>query len=550
MALIRIIQGNKKILTDTGSATTFLDLLQQEEIEISAVCGGNGICGKCRVKLIRPDGESEIFLACQRRISEELSASVPGEEQKRFLLEVPEDGRGTIRNEKEESFSLFHYTGKNLLAAVDLGTTTVAVRILDPDQPDKLLIKTAWNNQGAYGSDVISRIQYTEEHANGLLHLQKRITLEIKEMIRDLLPGRPAPDGIFIAGNSVMEHIAAGISPSGIARAPFTPQTRFDRPGEFKLDGIPVWYSPCVSGYVGGDITAGLYATGITDRKGKYLYLDIGTNGEMALSTDGIITCCAVASGPAFEGAGVSCGMAAEAGAISHIRWDRENRIWDMEIISTEKTGDPKQKIRDDLHPEAEQITPAGICGSGLLDLLAELLRLGIVDQGGRLLPPDEIEDADTRSWLIEESTDSGGIHLKEDENGNGLLLLTEDIYFTAGDVRQLQMAKAAVAAGIDVLLGKFHLSTSQIDSVILAGGFGTYLNVRSAAAIGLIPDELTDQTEAVGNASLSGITLAASNPDARTGILQIQQACRYIELSGNNAFNTRYIEQMMFLNS
>ena len=273
-------------------------------------------------------------------------------------------------------------------------------------------------------------------------------------------------------------------------------------------------YAPCVAGYVGGDITAGLLSSGLYKRLERSLFLDIGTNGEMALGGAEGFLCCAVASGPAWVGAGIACGMAGPDGAVSHVRWDGAK-------------------------PELEVIvggTPRGLCGSGLIDLLAVLTRRRIISAYGLLQGPDEAPEGYER-WL------------GEDENGNGIFYLTADrcVYLTAGDVRQLQLAKAAVAAGIAVLLKKAGLRVEDLDRLYLAGGFGTYMDAKSAAAIGMLPEALAEKTVLLGNASLAGARLALLDETKRDTLLKIRRSCRYLELSGDQDFNREYPEQMLF---
>ncbi|MBR6840294.1 MAG: DUF4445 domain-containing protein, partial [Oscillospiraceae bacterium] len=288
-----------------------------------------------------------------------------------------------------------------------------------------------------------------------------------------------------------------------IAVAPFTPRTLFEDSEHF---------APCAAGYVGGDITAGLLASGLFEKEGKYLFLDVGTNGEMALGGSRGFTCCAVASGPAFEGAGIVCGMAGVDGAVSRVGL-RDGKLF-YEVIGG---GEAK-----------------GLCGSGLVDLAALLCREGIVTASGLLLPPDEAPD----QWAA---------YLKEDEDGNGVFFLTPSVYLTARDIRQLQLAKAAVAAGIRVLLKKSGTDLCEIQGLYLAGGFGSFLDPHSAADIGMLPKELTEKTTVLGNASLAGASMALTDEGARARLRDIQRACRYIELSGDRGFNEEYPEQMFF---
>ena len=297
---------------------------------------------------------------------------------------------------------------------------------------------SGWNAQAPYGADVISRIQYTLEKPDGLPELSRRIREQIWALVSDALARSGRTPGtlreITLAGNTVMQHLFAGYSVRGIAAAPFRPETLFAAPGDETLHGVPVHFAPCVAGYVGGDITAGLLAAGLAELPGENLFLDIGTNGEMALGGRGGFVCCAVASGPAFEGAGITCGMPGVDGAISRVRYDR-GFLYD--VIGG---GEPK-----------------GLCGSGLLDLTAVLLRLGVIAPGGRLLPPEDAPMPLRR-------------YLTRDDDGNGRFHLTPEVSLTAADVRNLQLAKAAVAAGIRVLLQQRGIAPEQVDGVYLAG--------------------------------------------------------------------------------
>lgn len=513
-------------VVEAENGRNLLELLQENDLPVNAVCGGNGTCGKCLVGLTRSGrgaGKKETVLACQTAVTGDCEVSVRRESGGVIEGSTPgTGGLGTGRSAGPEGAG----TGDSgraaaapdvRVAAVDLGTTTIAVRIFDPERPGEDRVLTDWNRQRTYGADVISRIQYIMENEGGLDKLSSLIGKQIIKLAEEGGSGRP--EKIFIAGNTVMEHIAAGLSPVSIASAPFTPETLFMDDGAYDISGIPAYFAPCAAGYVGGDIMAGLYASGICDRPGNYLYLDIGTNGEMAVVKDGSITCCAVASGPAFEGAGISCGMASTPGAVNHVKWADGS-------LSLAVIGDG---------------APEGICGSGLLDLAAVLADCRVVDGYGRLLPPDELDEA--------EGAEFWQGHVTEDENGNGLLHLADSLSFTAADVRQLQLAKAAVAAGIEILLEKNGLGPDDIDQAVLAGGFGTHLDPESAIGIGMLPAELSGKIKSVGNLSLAGISGAAGDPSGRTmaGMRELADKCSYLELSGNDEFNDAYIEHMSF---
>ena len=481
---------------------TLLDALRAAGVAMSAPCGGNGSCGQCRVLC---DGKP--VLACQ-------TSAVPG-----CTVEVRELSGGSIAGAEKAAAPVLEADNSasksklpaTLAAAVDLGTTTVVVELLNMENGSSLGIATAWNAQAAFGADVITRCQYCMEHPDGLQQLKRVIRDQIHGLIRSLGAEPENLQTIFIAGNTVMQHLYAGISPTGIAVAPFRPAVFF-RGDEPRERGVR--YAPCVAGYIGGDITAGLLAAGLRRSGKRALFLDIGTNGEMALCKENGFLGCAVASGPAFEGVGIACGMPGITGAVSHVRWDGEKPEYDV----------------------VGNAAPRGLCGSGLIDLLARLLEKRLISGSGRLCAPDEAPEG------YEE-------YLGEDEKGNGIFYLTDDrsVFLTAADVRKLQLAKAAVAAGIAVLLKEAEIKAEDLDALYLAGGFGTYMDIRSAAVIGMFPACLTERAVLMGNSSLSGARMAVLQPETGKELEEIRKNFRYLELSGNADFNREYPEQMFF---
>lgn len=493
MSRVLVEYGGSTSALEALPGESLLELLRRGGFPVSAACGGNGTCGKCKVRL----GDGREVLACR----------TPAEDC-RVIIE--ENSGGVICTESAATARSVQ-AREGLGAAVDIGTTTVAVKLFDLRDGRELGVKSAWNAQAPYGADVITRCQFIMEHEDGLDRLSGLIREQVFRMAEELSRGAKI-DEFFLAGNTVMEHVFMGLSPVSIAAAPFSPLSLFDSGEAFREKDAALFCAPCVAGYVGGDITAGLLASGLFEKDECFLFLDVGTNGEMALGGRDGFLCCAVASGPAFEGAGISCGMASADGAVSRVRWARGGP--DFQVIGG---GEAK-----------------GICGSGLLDLLAMLLELGIVDETGRLLPPDEAP-AGFERWL------------SEDENGNGVFHLTDSVYLSAADVRQLQLAKAAVAAGIAVLTETAGISPEKVDRLYLAGGFGVHLDPHSAAAIGMLPDCLKDKTVSIGNSALAGAAQALLDGEKRNQLLKIKEKCQYLELSGNQAFNRLYPEHMMF---
>ena len=497
MSSIEVRCGGKVHAVHVNDSETLLAALRKAGLTVPAACGGRGKCGKCRVKI---NGIAR--LACK---------VIPTDGD---IVELPETAGGAILTETVD-IAAPKAAQSGIAAAVDLGTTTVAVRIYDLKTAAELKTLSAWNKQAAYGGDVISRIRCTMDEPDSLHELSKLIRRQTEDLILKALAdcGREQSElrRAFLAGNTVMQHIFAGYPVRSIATAPFKPETLFIAPTGDSLLGAELDYAPCVAGYVGGDITAGLLASKLCSAEGSSLFLDIGTNGEMALVSGGRVSCCAVASGPAFEGAGISCGMPALTGAVSHVRYDR-GFLYDI-VGSGE---------------------PVGICGSGLIDLTATLLRLGCIDNGGRLLPPELAPERLRR-------------YIRPDGQGNGVFYLTQKVYLTAADVRSLQLAKAAIAGGIEVLLARHGIAAEDLDRVCLAGGFGNYIDPKSAMTIGMLPQLSTERLHSLGNTSLAGASMAAVDPECRRELRSCAEKCEYIELSGLREFTGAFTDNMTF---
>lgn len=497
MSSIEVSCGGKVHTVQVNDNETLLAALRKAGFSVPAACGGRGKCGKCRVKL---NGVQR--LACK---------VIPTDGD---AVELPEAAGGAILTETVD-IAAPKAAQSGIAAAVDLGTTTVAVRIYDLKNAAELRTLSAWNKQAAYGGDVISRIRYTMDEPDGLHELSALVRRQTEELILDALAdcGRDKAElcSVFLAGNTVMQHIFAGLPVRSIATAPFKPETLFEAPTGDTLLGAELSYAPCVAGYVGGDITAGLLASKLCSAGGSSLFLDIGTNGEMALVSGGRVSCCAVASGPAFEGAGISCGMPALSGAVSHVRYDR-GLLYD--VIGA--------------------VEPVGICGSGLIDLAATLLKLGCIDNGGRLLPPELAPEKVRR-------------YIRPDGQGNGVFYLTENVYLTAADVRSLQLAKAAVAGGIEVLLARHGIKAGDLSRVCLAGGFGNYIDPKSAMVLGMLPEISPERLHCLGNTSLAGASMAAVDPECRRELHSCAEKCEYIELSGLREFTEAFTDNMTF---
>lgn len=496
---------------------------------VDAPCAGNGQCGKCRVSVSgavsQPSerelgllgGQAGLRLACMTHIEGDCAVT----------LSPP--ARASIRQDHlTEAVSLDPpafskgETAQGVGAAVDIGTTTVAVYLYDLKTGALLGTLSALNAQQAYGADVISRINACMTDAGGLDTLVRLIRNQINQLLRRLLRRADRRVGelvyISVAGNTVMQHIFCGLSPRSIAAAPFKPVSLFGHTVNAQLLGMDageraqVYLLPAVSGYVGGDITAGLLSSGAY-REENCLFVDIGTNGEIALGGKHGFLCCAAAAGPAFEGRGISCGIGGVSGAVSRV-YLKGGRVR-LETIGRGK--------------------PIGICGSGIIDALHVMRVLGALDETGRLLPQAEAPEA-ARPYLRGEDADCRFM-LSEKHN----------LYISAMDVRALQLAKAAVAGAILTLMKTAGITHDRIRRVYLAGGFGSALDVKSACAIGLIPSQFEDRTIAAGNCAGTGAVMALLSKAKKRKLGEIQQSCCYIELSESTVFMQKYIASMHF---
>lgn len=514
---------------ETDGSKTILKLLQENHIYIDAPCNANGKCGKCKIHItgeVTPytsderkllsshEHETDIRLACLTKPLGDCVITVLSQQS----YTVQESGMKTdftvsprAKDETQTAIGL----------AVDIGTTTVACYFYDLNTGEQIDTISGLNEQRSFGADVISRINSCIEKEDGKQLLQQTIINQLNSAIQKFCnQHRYLSDDIkdiIFAGNTVMLHLLTGDDASGIAVAPFTPTSLYG----FDLDATKlglttsktakVYLTDCVSSYVGGDITVGVLSTNVHKEKENYIFIDIGTNGEMAIGNQDGFVCCATAAGPAFEGATIKCGVGGIAGAISKVT------VQDNDIVIETIGNQPA----------------IGICGSGLVDAIACLLKLGIIDETGYM---DEDEIPETLMYRFQDEDEP--LFLLDVEN---------NIYLTQKDVREVQLAKAAICAGIQTLIHAKNLTEQDIQKVILAGGFGSYIDKKSACVIGLLPPALLDKIVTVGNAAGMGAIELLLNQDAIEELHTITKKFTYYELSGDAFFQNEYIEQMGF---
>lgn len=495
---------------------SIMDGLIRCSVYLSAVCGGKGICGKCRVKVTEGSlspSPSDLRFFTEEELKEgyRLSCLAYPQEDVAILLDNGQEDSFEVLNQFQEQKKQAVSANGEYGIAIDIGTTTIAVHLISIPDGGLAASYSSINHQRAYGADVVSRMLASNQGKGK--ELRDSIRRDLLEGIRFVISrGGAVPETvkkIAIGANTTMGHLLLGLSCETLGVYPFDPVdiSYIIRPFEEvfgeNLLNCPVEILPGISTFVGGDIVSGLLFCGFDKADKVNVLIDLGTNGEMAIGCKDRILVTSTAAGPAFEGGNISCGMGSVAGAVCHVSLDENNRP-SIETIG----GQP----------------PIGLCGTGVIEAAAELIRTGLVDETG-LLDDDYFDD--------------------------GLLLaLTPDgkkISFTQKDVREIQLAKSAVRAGLETLILRYGITYEEIDKVYLAGGFGYKIDRQKAVEIGMIPKELADKIETVGNSSLGGAYLAVTEEGAKEAMERLAGISEEIALSTDKNFNEFYMEYMYF---
>jgi uncharacterized 2Fe-2S/4Fe-4S cluster protein (DUF4445 family) len=595
---------------------TLYSALKRANIYLVASCGGKGICGKCKVKIIEGKYEaksyvkltareraSNIVLACQTIPENNILIDIPKESllvvgdkisisktrdlaeylksygvsinppTKKIYLELPQPtisdnigdlerlkraltqkGFGDMRfshgfistmakvfRERNWKVELTYVEGDVIRdeaiylkskdecstrfgVAVDIGTTTVVVYLVNLSNGEVIDIGSSYNSQIKYGDDVITRIVYATEIAvaqEGLRELRHAVVEDINTIIDSLMHkhamGECEIEAVTVAGNTTMSHIFWGLGPSSIREAPYIPTLNYFplwKGGAAHLsvnDQAPVYTMPCVASYVGGDIVAGVLASKMHRNKEIALFMDIGTNGEIVIGNNEWLMTAACSAGPCFEGSGIRCGMRATSGAIECVKIDAATL---EPVIST-----------------IGESNPIGICGSGMIDVVSEMFLTGIIDQKGKFI--------------------SGKTHrIREGEDGPEYLLyrnekLDMDIVLTAVDIENILRAKAAIYAGVTTLLNEAGLTLDAIERIYIAGGFGNFINVEKVIILGMLPDIPKEKYVFMGNTSITGAYLCLLSRNLRKEAEEIASKMTYIELSVSRRFMDEYLSAL-----
>lgn len=488
MAELTILQNGKRAVIPFSGQPVLSDLLQNEGFLLPHPCGGRGTCGKCVVDI---EGAVSEPNDAERRIGKRLSC------QARLLGDATVYLTDTSHSEQIETSigciteELFPMQGQ-YGAAVDIGTTTVAVKVFNLETGECVGESASRNPQTAVAADVMGRIEAACKDGGGFLQssIQRCIGTLLKEAAGNTV-SLDKIDSVVLTGNTTMLYLLTGMNPEPLSHAPFYAEHLFGT--ELEILGRHAYLPPCMDAFVGADITCAVLASKMCHTGEIALLCDVGTNGEMALWKDGRLYVASTAAGPAFEGAGISCGCGSIQGAI--------DRVWlEGEQLRVHSIGDKE---------------PVGICGSGLIDAIAAGLESGCIDETGAL----------------------------EEE----VFPISGTVQLMKRDIRAVQLAKAAIAAGIATLTETAGISLDDIQTLYIAGGFGSHLNVESAAAIGLIPDVLKDRVDILGNASLAGAVSALLDTHQWQNLSAIASSSSRVDLGGNPRFNEHYIDHMLF---
>jgi uncharacterized 2Fe-2S/4Fe-4S cluster protein (DUF4445 family) len=604
---ISFVPSDREVRVPPG--VSVFDAASWNGIAIDSTCGGHGTCKKCRVKVLKGSSppvsplDARAFtpaeladgwrLACLAQADDDVQVEVPplatrpkaatvgvGRQvilrpavQKRCvqlteptladqqsdlerLLAALDDldlrvdlhaVRNLPRALRQGDFTVTAVVVDDVLVAVepgdtserryaiafDLGTTTVVATLLDLSTGTPAAVRSMLNKQQPFGADVITRISATMIDPDALGRLTAAAHATLDELTQEVCKEAGVePEEVYevaLAGNATMTHLALGVEPEALGVAPFVLSTR-SFPEVLARDlGVRVhpraraFVFPALGAYVGGDIVAGMLAAGMDRDKRLRLFIDVGTNCEIVLGDSSRLLATAAPAGPAFEGAAIRCGMRAADGAI--------------EVVKISDDDVQLQVIGD--------VEPAGLCGSGLVDAVAGLLDVGLLDGSGRLLAADLARER--RPGLADRLRDIGGERVFVLYWAGEVGDVSRSVYLSQRDVRELQFAKAAIATGWQLLVEEMGVATEDVQQVLLAGSFGSYLSPSSAVRIGLVPAVAVLRIVSAGNVAGEGAKMTLLSLRERAGAQTLLEEVRYVELSDRPDFNDRFIEQLSF---
>jgi uncharacterized 2Fe-2S/4Fe-4S cluster protein (DUF4445 family) len=589
----RVLFLPDKIEISVTDGTSIVHAFHKAGLPIDAPCGGNGTCGKCMVRVKMKNGSIELKQACITPITEDIIIDIAHLVSEHRILQdgsgnqvkldpmikrvpvcVEKAKLGDIRSEWErlaeatalvsgltaEDLSvhpavvsslyenLINYSykadlflcGSEVLSvspqgspfyavAFDIGTTSIVGYLLDLESGNQLAVSSVLNPQSAYGADVVMRAKYSLE--NGVSILTNAVREALNSIIIDVAKQANIDSNdiylISVAGNTCMHHLFLGVSPASLVFAPYNPAIRNGlilRAADCSIEVNPhakLIALPNIAGFVGADTVAAILASDMDKSEKMTLLIDIGTNGEIVLGNSNGMIACSTAAGPAFEGALIECGMRGATGAIDHVSLSGGHV--DYSVIGGKK--------------------PVGICGSGLIDAIAQLVQVGLIDETGKLQNKDHtIEGADLSSRVRSMNGKNAFVLVEADKSGTG-----SPIYITQKDIREVQLAKGAISAGIMLLAEQLGVSIDDVEQVFIAGAFGNYMSPESACQISLIPSILKNKITPIGNAAGEGSKRIVLNEDEFQRTKHISDTCGYLELAAHPEFQDTFIDCLSF---
>lgn len=547
MININFVNENKTAIVPKG--TTILDAARNVGIIIESPCNKIGTCGKCKVRvenlkaknvvsdevrhrLSNEETEDGYVLSCQARAYEDINVEVIKSNK---TLKIVSEGQSFSYEIKSYITKVFNgrettvYGGGSVLGvedgdttdlmyglSIDIGTTTLVTALIDMNSGKEIFSVSSLNPQSLYAQDVLTRIKFASSD-DGLRTMYKDIINTFNTMIDDVAKKANIDNSyiyeVVYSGNTTMIHLATNVNPSSLGKYPYTPQlVGGNQISAVNLNISPfgvIYLPPIISAYVGPDITSGILASQLVYKKGITLFIDIGTNGEMVIAKGGKLSATSTAAGPAFEGMNITCGMRAGSGAIELFDIKGE----DIEIQTIDNT------------------TPKGICGSGLLDIVGELVRVGIIGKNGKFVT---LENSNLNERLVK-------------VDGKLIFQIADNVYLTQKDIRQVQLAKGAVRAGVEALLESKDLKAEDVDTVQIAGSFGFHLRAKSLINMGLLPKEFEGKIEYVGNTSKTGGITFLLNTDFRNNMKEIVKKIEVVELANKESFDKIFVKALGF---
>ncbi len=555
---VKVTDVRTKLSTEIETGKSLLESSYNSSIELIGDCNGKGACGKCKVKVMRGNDyaltplEKELLSFTEIKGGYRLACKFYPKSD--LLIETMETKEGKTKKSriitipyflKDEILEENHGKMWEYGIAFDIGTTTILGMLWHLESGENICNITKSNPQSIYGSDVISRIVFAEESPDNFKELNAKTVNCLNEIIDEFIQVIEETEDtaheincrnfikeVSVVGNTAMSHIFMGLDLSGLATSPFAPafergQTKVANELGLNLGACPVKVMSNIGGHVGSDITAGIVAEGICHGEYKNqttLLIDIGTNGEIALSSGGKLAVCSTAAGPAFEGAAISKGMRALRGAIDEVY------IKGDDIAISVIGGD--------------DVEPIGICGSGIIDCIAVLVEGEIIDSTGKLKSREELELEGFSEKICARAKVSSGerqFRLSSTEEKD------KEIVITQKDIREIQNAKAAIFAGVLCLLHNYQISISHIDKVLIAGTFGNYLKDTSLLSVGILPKVKKEIISFVGNSAGVGASLALLSKKISEKAEECAGKAEHIELASYTGFQDIYIKSMNF---